>query len=126
MTDRLLALLSLARDVPTGLSVPSAEYMVLARAYLQLGDTGEGRHYLQLAHKLVRLEPYEEASTNAALYSMLAELFLLDGDVEKARASYGHYLERMERAFGPSHVATSDCYNVLAAFFIFDPDLLSH
>ncbi|CAK9015632.1 Delphilin (Glutamate receptor, partial [Durusdinium trenchii] len=97
--------------------VECSEYMLLTRAYLKLGDDAEGRFYLNQAAKLVRAEPYEDAATNAALFSMLAELYMLDHNFQTAKALYYTYMRRIEALYGTSHIATSDCYNVLAAFF---------
>lgn len=91
--------------------------MILTRAYLKLGDVSEARFYLRQCEKHVRVEPYEDESTNAALYSMLAELYMVAGEYEQARVRYAEYMRKTEALFGTNHVATSDCYNIISAFY---------
>jgi len=91
--------------------------MILTRAYFKLGDHAEARFYLSQCHKMIHLEPYDEPSTNTALFSMLAELYMLDGDFDSARQMYSKYVSMTTEVYGPNHVSTSDCYNVISAFY---------
>ncbi|GBG24777.1 Formin-F [Hondaea fermentalgiana] len=93
------------------------ECMVLTRAYFKLDDFAEARFYLRQCEKLVRSEPYEDETTNVALYSMLAELYMIAKEYEEARVRYAEYMRKTENLFGPNHIATSDCYNVISAFY---------
>ena len=103
-------------------AAPRTECMLLAKAYCKLGDRAEAQFYLQQAAQLARTEPFFDASTNALLYSIVAELYLMQGDAANAELMYTQFCVRMERLYGTEHVATSDCYNLIAAFYTHQAD----
>ena len=84
---------------------------------LSVGVEADGKYYLHQATKVCRNEPYDDPASNAALYSVIAELYLMHNEVRVAERMYAEYCLRLEEIFGKQHLATSDCYNVLSAFY---------
>ena len=93
------------------------ECLLLGKAYAQASQPDRATYYLEQASTIAGEGPYPEASTNCALYSIIAELYMLLGSSGEAERHYGEYCTRVEAHFGTLHLATGDCYNLLAAFY---------
>ena len=93
------------------------ECLLLGKAYAQTQSAERATYYLQQATAIANEKPYPEVSTNAALHSIIAELYMLLGLSEEAETSYTKYKLAVEEGYGLDHLATSDCYNLLGAFY---------
>jgi tetratricopeptide (TPR) repeat protein len=93
------------------------ECLLLGKAYAQSLQTERASFYLQQATAIADESPYPEVSTNAALYSIIAELYMLLGLSDEAEKMYNKYQSAVEIGYGMEHLATSDCYNLLGAFY---------
>lgn len=93
------------------------ECLLLGKAYAQSQEAERASYYLTQASAIADESPYPEISTNAALYSIIAELYMLLGLADQAEKMYNKYQAAVEKGYGLEHLATSDCYNLLGAFF---------
>ena len=93
------------------------ECLLLGKAYAQSQKADRAAYYLQQASAIAEENPYPEVSTNAALHSIVAELYMLLGLSDSAETSYNKYKAAVESGYGLNHLATSDCYNLLGAFY---------
>jgi tetratricopeptide (TPR) repeat protein len=93
------------------------ECLLLAKSHAKMGQRPDAAHYLAIARDIVEHHPYADDATNVSLLSLLAELYLLQDDLATAEALYLRYVDLTERLHGLKHLATSDCYNLTAAFY---------
>ena len=104
------------------------ECLLLGKAYAQSQQAERAAFYLEQATAIADEKPYPEVATNAALHSIVAELYMLLGLSDEAEKMYNKYKNAVEEGYGLNHLATSDCYNLLGAFYThhgrYEPALL--
>lgn len=96
-------------------SLPDA--ILLAKLHARKGDTEESRYFLDFAVQTLRRTPCPDPVAQASMLNMVAELFAVLDDPVSAEDVYELYTRTVEDAYGDNHLATSDCYNQVAAFY---------
>lgn len=96
---------------------------LLSKAYFRLDDRLRANMYLSEALSMCKRDPFDTELANAAIFSVMAELYELLGDKAGEEQMLLEYLHRMKRIVGDEHVATSDCYHLLAGFYVRHADL---
>eukprot|EP00943_MAST-04B_sp_MAST-4B-sp1_P000251 g251.t1 len=93
-------------------------YILLSKSYILLNKKEEGSRFLSESVLLAKKSLYDDAAENAAIFSVLAEVFKILKDSKGEHAMLLEYMNRMEKEVGKNHVAVSDCYHLLAGFCI--------
>ena len=92
--------------------------ILMSKSYILSNKKEEGSRFLSQSVLLAKKKLYKDPAENAAIFSVLAEVFKILKDNKGEHSMLVEYMQRMEKEAGKSHVAVSDCYHLLAGFYI--------
>jgi hypothetical protein len=103
------------------------ELALLSTSYLRLhqqsnspGDIGDAKSFLrQILFLIAKGATYSDPTSNAMLLNIVGELMLQmpNPDIQASKIMFNKYCTQLIEAYGEKHLASSDCYAVMAAFY---------